>query len=99
MVEDELLVEQGGMGDDGDGFEIVIGIDGGLGGELEGQDVFNGEGKGGEDAVEAFKAEGAAAVEEIGDMGLLEADLTGKLGTGERAFFDPAENLETEKFM
>ena len=42
----------------------------------------------GEDGVHAFEAEAAFAVEEIGDVGLLESGLLGEPESGEFACFD-----------
>jgi hypothetical protein len=70
---DADLVHGGGGGDDGDDFYGVAGWNGGLGGgELEREDLVDGEVLGGEDAVEAFEGEGTFLVEEIRDMGLVE---------------------------
>jgi hypothetical protein len=65
-------VHGGGGGDDGDDFDGVAGLDGGGSGEVERQDLIDGEVLRGEDAVEAFEGEGAFAVEEIRDVGLAE---------------------------
>jgi hypothetical protein len=54
---------------------------------------------GGEDAVEAFEGEGALAVEEVGDVGLLKAGLLGEAAAGEDAALDAAEEFEAEKFV
>lgn len=42
----------------------------------------------GEDAVHAFEAEAAFAIEEIGDVGLLEPGLLSQTEAGEIAFLD-----------
>jgi hypothetical protein len=52
-------------------------LDGSGGGELEREDLVDGEVLRGEDAVEAFEGEGAFAVEEVGDVRLAERGYTG----------------------
>ncbi|MCU1252957.1 MAG: hypothetical protein JWQ49_5986 [Edaphobacter sp.] len=72
---DAGLVHGGRGRDDGDDFDRVAGVggDGGLGcGEVDGENLIDGEVLRGEDAIEAFEGEGAFAVEEIRDMGLAE---------------------------
>ena len=73
---------------------------GGLrGGDFEWEDLVDGEVLGGEDAVEAFEGEGAFAIEEVGDMGLLKAGLMGDAAAGEDAAFDAAEEFEADEFV
>jgi hypothetical protein len=72
---DADLVHGGGGGDDRDDFYGIAGLrgDGGLrSGEIQRQNLVDGEVLRGEDAVEAFKREGTFAVEEVRDMGLAE---------------------------
>jgi hypothetical protein len=72
---DAGLVHGGRGRDDGDDLDRVAGVggDGGLGcGEVDGENLIDGEVLRGEDAIEAFEGEGAFAVEEIRDMGLAE---------------------------
>jgi hypothetical protein len=73
--EDAGFVHGGGGGDDGDDLGGIAGVSGNGGlcrGEVEGQDLVDGEVLRGEDTVEAFEREGAFAVEEVGDVGLPE---------------------------
>ncbi len=53
----------------------------------------------GEDAVEAFEGERAFAVEEIRDVGLLEAGLLGEPRTSEGAAFDAAKEFKAKEFV
>jgi hypothetical protein len=76
---DAGLVHGGGGGDDGDDLEGVAGLGRGVGGdwvlgggELEREDLVDGEILGGEDAVEAFEGEGTFLIEKVGYMGLAE---------------------------
>jgi len=66
---------------------------------VEREDVLHIEAEGGEDTVETLKAEGTAGVEEVGDVGLLKANLTGELSASEVATLNAAEKFEPEKFM
>jgi hypothetical protein len=69
--EDAGLVHGRGGGDDRDDLDGVAGGDGrGGGGDVEREDLVDGEVLRGEDAVESFEREGAFSVEEVGDMGL-----------------------------
>jgi hypothetical protein len=72
---DARLVHRGGGGDNGDDLDGIAGLDrdGGLGGgEVERQDLVDGEVLRGEDAVETFEGKRAFAVEKIRDVGLVE---------------------------
>ena len=97
---DAGFVHGGGGGDDGDDFNGFAGLRGSSsGGEVEREDLVYGEVLGGEDAIEAFKGEGSFAVEEVGDVGLLEACLLGETSAGESASFDAAEEFEAEELV
>jgi len=96
---DAGLVHGGGGGDDGDDFYWVAGLCRSCRGYVERENLVHGEVLGAKDAVEAFEGESSFAVEEVGDVGLLEASLLGETGSGEGASFDAAEEFETEEFM
>jgi len=88
-VEDEISgdqrASQGGEADEKDVFELVGAgrQDGGALVDLGGiEQVEDGEVLDGENLVHALDAEAALAVEEIGDMGLLESGLLGKSKAG-----------------
>jgi len=53
----------------------------------------------GQNAVEAFKGEGALAVKKVGDVSLLEAGLMGEAAAGEGAALDAAKEFEAEEFV
>ena len=73
---------------------------GGVGGlNFQGQKLIDGDVLGCEDAVEAFEGEGAFAVEEVGDVGLLESCLVGEARAGEGSAFDAAEELDAKEFV
>jgi hypothetical protein len=87
--------ERVGSGDGGIGeqnvFEFVSGRrqDGGALVDFGGiEQVEHGEMLGGENFVHGFEAEAALAVEEIGDVGLLESGLLGEMQAAEFACFD-----------
>src|SRR2546430_1826862 len=70
---DAGFIHGGGRGDGGDDFDGIAGLggDGGLrGGEIERQELIDGEVLRGEDAVEAFQREGSFAVKEVRDVRL-----------------------------
>jgi hypothetical protein len=72
---DAGLVHRGGGGDHGDDLDGIAGLggDGELcGGDVERQDLVDGEILRGEDAIEAFEREGTLAIEEVRDVGLAE---------------------------
>jgi len=97
---DAGLVHGGGGGDDRDDFDGVAGLVGrGGSGEVEGEELVDGEVLGGENAVEAFEGEGTLLVEKIGDVGLLEASLLGETSAGEGAALDAAEEFEANEFV
>ena len=96
---DTGLVHGGGGGDDGDDFDGVAGGDGSGGGEIEREDLLDGEVLSGEDAVETFEGEGAFSVEEVGDVRGLEACSLGEAGAGESPLFDAAKEFDAEKFV
>jgi hypothetical protein len=97
---DAGLVHGSGGGDDRDDFDGVAGLVGrGGGGEVEGEELVDGEVLGGENAVEAFEGEGTLLVEKIGDVGLLEASLLGETSAGEGAALDAAEEFEANEFV
>lgn len=48
----------------------------------------------GQNAVEAFKGEGALAVKKVGDVSLLEAGLMGEAAAGEGAALDAAKEFD-----
>jgi hypothetical protein len=74
--------------------------DGGLGGgEVQRQDLVDGEILRGEDAVEAFERERALSIEEVGDMRLLKACLLGEAAAGEGPALDAAEEFQAEEFV
>lgn len=52
------------------------------------EEIEHGQMLNGEDAVHAFETEAALAIEEVGDVGLLEAGLLGQTEAGEIAFVD-----------
>ena len=73
---------------------------GGVGGlNFDGEELIDGDVLGCEDAVEAFEGEGALAVEEVGDVGLLESCLVGEARAGEGSAFDAAEELDAKEFV
>ena len=86
----------------GNGFELVIGngrerraaVD--LGGVDE---VEDGKALDGQDAIHAFDAEPALAIEEVGDVRLLKAGLLGEMETGELAGLDALEEQLAEIFL
>lgn len=86
--------EKGNVGDGG-------GVEGGTGlgstrlGGIERDEVGDGEHLRGENAVEAGQAERASAVEEVGDVGLLESRLAGEQSTRETAAINAAKQLQT----
>jgi hypothetical protein len=86
-------------GNDGDDFDGVAGLDGSGGGELEREDLVDGEVLRGEDAVEAFEGEGAFAIKEVGDVRLLEPCLPGDTAASEEAAFDATLELGAKKFV
>lgn len=92
------LLDGDGRGDEGDGLGGVCGWGSG-GGEMEGEDLLDGEFLCGEDAVEAFEGEGSFAIEEVGDVGLLEAGLLGKTSSGEGTGFDAADEFQPQEFL
>jgi len=98
---DSGVVHGGGGGDDGDDLNGLA--SGGWrrcgGGEFERKEVFDGEVLRGEDAVEAFEGESAFAIEEVGDVSLLEAGLLGETAAGQGSAFDAAEEFETEELV
>jgi hypothetical protein len=98
---DAGVVHGDGGGDNGDDLDGVAGagLYWGGGGEVKWEDLVDGEVLCGEDAVEAFEGEGAFAVEEVGDVGLLEAGLLGEAAAGEGAAFDAPEEFETKEFV
>jgi len=69
------------------------------GGEVERQNLVDGQVLRGEDAVETFKGERAFAVEEVRDMGLLEAGLLGEAAAGKGAAFDAAHEFDAKEFV
>ena len=94
-------VVHGGRGrDDGDDLRwVATGRGWGGGSELEGEDLVYGEVLRREDAVEPLEGERTLPIEEVGDVGLLEAGLVGEAATGEGAAFDAPEQFKAEKFM
>jgi hypothetical protein len=68
-------------------------------GEIERQDLVDGEVLRGEDAVETFEGKGAFAIEEVGNVGLLEAGLLGEAAAGEGTAFDAAKEFDAEELM
>ena len=76
-VGDHYAVEFVGAGRDDRGALIDLG---GV------EQVKHGDVLHGQDLVHAFQAEAALAIEEVGDMGLLEAGLLGEVKAGEIAF-------------
>ena len=61
--------------------------------------MVDGEFLGGKDAIEAFEREGAAAVEEVRDVGLAEAGELGEAGSGEGTGFDATGEFQAEEFV
>ena len=53
----------------------------------------------GEDAVHAFEAQAAFAIQEVGDVSLLESSLFGQAETGQVAFFDAFPESFTQVFL
>ena len=100
--DDARVVHGGGGGDDGDSFDGIAG-DGASrgrgGGEIDGEELVDGKALRSEDAVEAFERKGSLAVEEVGDVCLLEAGLVSEAAAGEGAAFDAAVEFETEEFV
>lgn len=94
---DAGLRKGGRRGDDGDTGDCICRSAGRV--EIKRQKLVDGELLGGEDAVQAFEGEGAAAVEEVRDMGLLEAGELGEAGAGEDAGLDAACEFLTEEFV
>ena len=91
---DACLVHGGGGRDDGNdlGWVAGMGREGGLCGvEIDRQNLIDGEILRGENAVESFEGEGAFAIEEIGDMGLLEPSLLGEPTASKCAAFDASK--------
>lgn len=88
-------------GDAGDGIGGGAGVAAGRGGggEIEREELIDGELLGGEDAIKAIEREGAAAVEEVRNVGLAEAGELGEAGSGEGAGLDAAREFLTEEFM
>jgi hypothetical protein len=99
---DAGFVHCGGGRDDGDDLGGIAGVDweGRLGsGQVYWQELVDGEVLRGEDAVEAFEGKATLAIEEIGDMRLLEASLMGEAAAGESAAFDASKEFDAEEFM
>lgn len=90
---DASVVHGDGCGDDGDNFDRVGSLQGcgGGSGEFEREDLLDVEVLGFEDAVETFEREGAFAIEEVGDVRLLEACLICETAAGECAALDAPE--------
>ena len=63
------------------------------------EQVEDGEMLDGENFVHAFEAEAALAIEEVGDVGLLESGLLGEAESGEFAGFDTSQKDFTEVFL
>ncbi len=77
-----------------------MGGDGGLGGgDLQREDLVDGEVLRGEDSVEAFERKRTFAIEEVRDMRLLEACLLGEAAAGEGAALDAAQEFDAEEFV
>jgi hypothetical protein len=93
------FVHGDGGRDDGDRFYGVAGLELGGGLEIEREKLVDGDVLGGENAVEAFEGEGTFAVEEIGDVGLLKADLAGEVRAGKISALDAANEFEAEEFV
>jgi hypothetical protein len=100
--EDARVVHGGGGRDDGNGLDrIAVFEEGWSGGcvEVEREYVFDGEFLRGQDAVESFEREGAFSVEEIGDVGLLEAGLMGEATAGEETTVDAPKEFKPKEFV
>jgi hypothetical protein len=67
--------------------------------EIDWEDLIDGEVLRGEDAVEAFEGEGSFAIEEVGDVGLLEAGLLREAALGESTAFDAPGKFEAKEFV
>jgi hypothetical protein len=99
---DAGFIHGSGGRDDGHDLDGVAGRsrEGGLRrGEIERQDLVDGEVLRGEDAVETFEGKGAFAIEEVGNVGLLEAGLLGEAAAGEGTAFDAAKEFDAEELM
>jgi len=97
---DAGLVHSRGGGDDGDDLGWVAGVDGGLrGGEVEREELVDGDVLRGEDSVQAFEGERAFAIEIIRDMRLLKSSLLGEAASGEGPAFDASKEFDAEEFM
>ena len=99
---DERLGGGGGGVGEQDIFKFVGagGQDGGALADFGGiEQVEHGKMLDGENFVHAFEAEAALAVEEIGDMGLLESGLLGEVESGEFACFDALPEQLCEDYL
>ena len=61
--------------------------------------MIDGQILGCEDAIQAFEGEGTFLIEEVGDMSLLEASLSGKAASGEEAAFDALQEFKPKEFV
>jgi hypothetical protein len=64
-----------------------------------GDDVFNTDGLGEEDAIQRGEAKAAAAMEEVGDVRLRKSGLTGEEGCAENTKVNTAPNLQPEALV
>ena len=100
---DTGIVHGDGCGDDGNCFDGVSGHGDcgrcGRGRETKREELINRDALGEQNAVEAFEGQRAPAVEEVGNMRLLEVGLLGEAAASERAAFDPLEEFLPDEFM
>jgi hypothetical protein len=92
------VVESGGLRDEGDrvrgrGRASRLRCDGG------GEEIFHAESESGENAVKSCEAEAAPGVEEVGDVGLLEAALPSERGGCDEPAIDAANEFHTQPLM
>jgi len=97
---DAGLMDDGGGGGDGDG-DCVRGAEtlAAIARRFKGNDLLDGDVLRGEDAVEAFEGEEAAAVEDVGDVRLTESGLAGEKRTSEHSALDAAEKFQAKIFV
>lgn len=101
---DLVVVDGGGLGDEGNGdpggfvFEVgLLKVEGCL--SFGGDEIADGDGHGIEDAIDGAEAEHAFLVEEVGDVGLAVSGLAREQGPGEGAALDAAQDFDAKFFM